>query len=32
MFKYNVNKFYNVIINTKALTVLTIGFGQYLAY
>jgi hypothetical protein len=27
MFKYNTNKFYNVIINTKALKVLTTGFG-----
>jgi hypothetical protein len=32
MFKYNASKFYNVIIDTEALRVLTVGFGQYLAY
>jgi hypothetical protein len=32
MTRYNTSKFYNVIINTKALRVSTTGFGQYLAY
>jgi hypothetical protein len=32
MFRYNVSRFYGVIIDTRALRVLTTGFGQYLAY
>jgi hypothetical protein len=32
MFRYNVSRFYGVIINTGALRVSTAGFGQYLAY
>jgi hypothetical protein len=32
MFRYNASRFYSVIINTGALRVLTVGFGQYLVY